>query len=796
MIQRTIDILLSLIGIILMLPFFPIILILIKLDSKGPVFYLCDRIGKDMKPFKMYKFRTMVDTPIQAGGSVCPQCDPRVTPFGRFLRRTKINEVPQFINILKGDMTFVGPRPEAPDLAALYPENVKRIFSIKPGLVGPNQILGRNEEELYPPGVDEKKFYIEKILPPKLKIDLEYIDNPNIFKNFRYIFLGVLKTLTGLLSKKHIQQNKSQLYLLSIDLILAIFSYSLTFCLITGRTSVMTAVMFLPFLISVRLCCAFYFGLYNRIIKYISYSDVLNTLKAVASGTIMITTLAVVMKWPVYTRAMALLDSFLLFMLLSGLRFGVRFWWEKYNKETSPLKPINAIIYGAGKAGLFAHNALASAWAGTYQVIGFIDDAPEKYGKTLNGLKILGNRHHLDALIKLYSINELIIAIPNASGDNLASIIDLCRKIGIKYRVFNCLVNVESECHLSYPVRDLTLADILPLKRIVMDRSAVQPFISGKTILVNGSGGALGLELCREIMHMGCTKLIVMDRFEAYLTELLVSLNNEFVNDRIVPVLNDGDWYEKIKQTFLIHRPEIVFHAGMRKYAPIIEINRNSIFKDNFEYTFKIAKLAEKYRCENFVLISSDAVKNNQGFIFDSLRIAELQLHKFFINKPTRFIVTRICDILENRGCMVSLIENQIKRKETISLPRDKVSIHLLSKRSAAHFILQTLAEASRPEFPESIFTCNAEPAIDLKEIATKTASLYGLRLGIDVPVRYSRRMSKRMQSSFSDREHEKLISTNHEAIMMLQKDYELNPTKHLRVNHQFPVIKFSASQT
>jgi len=111
--KRAIDILLSGFGMIIAIPFLPFVALLIKLDSKGPMFYSTDRVGKGMKIFRMHKFRTMMDTSIEVGESVSPQYDPRVTPFGRFLRRTKMNELPQLFNILKGDMTFVGPRPEA-----------------------------------------------------------------------------------------------------------------------------------------------------------------------------------------------------------------------------------------------------------------------------------------------------------------------------------------------------------------------------------------------------------------------------------------------------------------------------------------------------------------------------------------------------------------------------------------------------------------------------------------------------------------------------------------------------------
>jgi len=223
--KRLMDILLSLAGIISVLPFFPLILLLIKLDSRGPVFFLGERIGKDMKTFRMYKFRTMIDTPVEVGESLSPAKDPRVTSFGRFLRRTKMNELPQLINILKGEMTFVGPRPEAPDLFELYPEKAKRIFSVKPGLISPGTILGRNEEDFYPQGVDIKKYYIEEILPKKIEVDLEYLKNQSLFKDLGYIALGIKETLFGALSKSHIHDNRSHIYLFMTDSFLILCSF-------------------------------------------------------------------------------------------------------------------------------------------------------------------------------------------------------------------------------------------------------------------------------------------------------------------------------------------------------------------------------------------------------------------------------------------------------------------------------------------------------------------------------------------------------------------------------------------
>src|SRR5262245_47435646 len=225
MMKRCLDLVLACIGLVLVLPFFPLIGLLIKLDSRGPVLYRCERIGKNGKPFQMYKFRTMLEITLPIWASVCPQDDLRVTRFGYILRRTKINELPQLLNILKGEMTFVGPRPEAPDLAALYPDYARTIFTVTPGLVGPNQILGRNEEEWYPPDVDPQRYYIEEILPKKLPLDLEYVCHSSLVKDLQYLILGIKETVCKAISWKLVLQNKSQIYLLSIDVVLSMISF-------------------------------------------------------------------------------------------------------------------------------------------------------------------------------------------------------------------------------------------------------------------------------------------------------------------------------------------------------------------------------------------------------------------------------------------------------------------------------------------------------------------------------------------------------------------------------------------
>ena len=742
MAKRLMDIFLALIGIVTALPFLPIMALLIKLDSRGPVFYLAPRVGKDMKNFKMYKFRTMINAPICVEDSLCPEYDPRVTSFGRFLRRTKINELPQLINILKGEMTFVGPRPEAPDLAELYPEEAKRVFSVKPGLVGPSTILGRNEEELYPPGVDAKKYYIEKILPKKVEIDLEYLKSLSPFKELQYILMGVKETLTGALRKKHIHDNRSQMYLLIADIFLIICSYILAVVIysrnIPGGANLIRPFTILPVATVILLSCNVYFGMYSCLIRYISYHEILGVLKGVTSGSLFLVLLAWVVGLDAYSKMIAVMNWGFLILALSGLRVCLKLYWEKMNPETETREKRRIFIFGAGDAGNSAYQALNLEKNSPFEVVGFIDDAPNKYGKKLHGVKVLGNRHHIKALARLYKVEEILLAESNGNPDVASEVIDICQKVGLRYRVFSSLRDLDTVSRYTFPVRTLQFTDMLPLERIHADRAAVKRVLADKTVLINGSGGALGMELCRQILQLGCRRLIIVDRYESYLNELVASLFNVFSQDLIIPVLGDTDKIDTLEEVFENHQPDIVFHASMRKYVPFLRLNLDDVGQANYVRTFNLAKVASKFKCELFVMISSLAAAQNGNPITDSLRVAEVSLEHFFNDTNTRLTIVRICDVIENRGGIVSLIEEQIRNQQTVTLPSADAEIYLMSKYSTTAFILQALAETDGTASEKRVFICKPSSRMPLVEVASKLANLYGLKLNTDLQIKYT----------------------------------------------------------
>jgi len=193
MVKRLFDIFFSFAGLIIFLPLFLIIAVFIKLDSKGPVFFRHERVGRNFKDFKIYKFRTMNADAGNTAPQITVSGDKRVTKIGKFLRKYKIDELPQLINILMGEMSFVGPRPEVRKYIELFKQDYKKLLKIRPGITDPASIKYSDEESLLSFSNNWEEDYIKKILPEKIKLSLHYIDNHNVFIDCRLIFKTIFE---------------------------------------------------------------------------------------------------------------------------------------------------------------------------------------------------------------------------------------------------------------------------------------------------------------------------------------------------------------------------------------------------------------------------------------------------------------------------------------------------------------------------------------------------------------------------------------------------------------------------
>jgi lipopolysaccharide/colanic/teichoic acid biosynthesis glycosyltransferase len=192
--KRAFDVVAALLGLVLLAPLLLLVGLLIKLDSTGPVFFRQERIGKAFRPFYIYKFRTMVQDAPGKGGPITFGADPRITRVGRVLRKTKIDEVPQLINVLRGEMSFVGPRPEVRPYVELFREDYQEILEVVPGITDLASVQYRNEAEILGRFDDPAAAYVGHILPDKIKLAKDYVRRASFFFDMTLI----LKTLMRL----------------------------------------------------------------------------------------------------------------------------------------------------------------------------------------------------------------------------------------------------------------------------------------------------------------------------------------------------------------------------------------------------------------------------------------------------------------------------------------------------------------------------------------------------------------------------------------------------------------------
>lgn len=193
MIKRAFDFTAALIGLLLLSPIFLLVAAIIKLTSRGPVFFRQTRMGKDFRPFEIYKFRSMVVDAPKLGGQITAGRDPRITGIGHFIRKTKLDELPQLINVLNGDMSLVGPRPEVPRYVELFADDYRQVLSVRPGITDLASVKYRDESEILGAAADPDRAYIEQVLPDKIALAKEYIAHASFTYDVGLIFRTLWK---------------------------------------------------------------------------------------------------------------------------------------------------------------------------------------------------------------------------------------------------------------------------------------------------------------------------------------------------------------------------------------------------------------------------------------------------------------------------------------------------------------------------------------------------------------------------------------------------------------------------
>ena len=454
MIKEIFDRTLAALGLFVAAPLMVLLGILIKVESPGPIFFKHLRVGKNGRSFRMYKFRKMPQD-LNAGPSISPKHDLRLTKVGRVLERLKLDELPQLFNILKGEMSVVGPRPEIPEIVRLYNAEQQKVLAVKPGLFGPNQIAWRNEKNLFPNDLsDVEAYYIEQILPQKLARDLRYVKEQRFVLDLKYFFLAIAVTLFEPLKPVHFMRRKGEIFHLAIDLGLCalafagalLIKYDLNLSAVLWRQSLVV----LPVLLFWQMIAFVFFGIYQQVWNYAGKEDLLMIMKAILLATALAGVIVYVFGSVQFPVSVFILDAILCIGFIGGTRL-LRSSFQHRSAATKVRSQKNIMIYGASPEGELLLRRILADLEPYGCPIGFLDGDPARRGGKIHGVEVLGNSYDLPLLNELYGIEEIYIAASENNNGDLEQLLRICGKLHVKHKFVATTFSTE-EIRLTNPV--------------------------------------------------------------------------------------------------------------------------------------------------------------------------------------------------------------------------------------------------------------------------------------------------------------------------------------------------------
>ncbi|MDR3320976.1 MAG: polysaccharide biosynthesis protein [Synergistaceae bacterium] len=461
--------------------------------------------------------------------------------------------------------------------------------------------------------------------------------------------------------------------------------------------------------------------------------------------------------------------SSLAIMLFAGLFFagGARASWRLAELSSSPhgaaLPSKRTLIIGAGEAGAYIARDMQRR---TYDLlpVGFIDEDPEKLGKIIAGLPVLGGDSSLSYLAQSMNIDVALIAIPSASGARMREYLDTLSKIGIEVRVLPSLWELADGRVEVSRLRSVELQDLLRREPIELDEEGIGEYIGGKRILVTGAGGSIGSEICSQVLKHSPSELIVLGHGEQSIYTLQQNLGEDGVKIPLRPVIADIADFAAMRRLFESSAPDVVFHAGAHKHVPLMEENPREALRVNALGSWTLFELAGLCGAERFVMISSDKAVRPSSVMGATKRIAERLISCAWRAHPnTRYMTVRFGNVLGSRGSVVPLFERQIKRGGPVTVTHRDMTRYFMLIPEAVSLVLQAGFMGRGGE----LYMLDMGDPVNITEMAETLIRLHGREPYSDVQIVFTgiRPGEKLFEELFYDPDH--VDRTGHDKIFL-----------------------------
>ena len=392
------------------------------------------------------------------------------------------------------------------------------------------------------------------------------------------------------------------------------------------------------------------------------------------------------------------------------------------------------MVIGAGEAANLIIKEIVNSNFSTMVIKCIIDDDKGKWGKFIQGIKVVGGRDKIVECADVYDVDEIIVAMPSAPRTEIRELLEICKDTNCKLRSLPGMYQlVNGEVSVS-KLRDVEVEDLLGRDPITVDMDSILGYVQGKVVLVTGGGGSIGSELCRQIAAHKAKQLVIVDIYENSVYDIQQELKKKYPELDLVVLIASVRNTNRMNYIFSRYKPHIVYHAAAHKHVPLMEDSPTEAVKNNVFGTFKTAQAAAMSGVQRFVMISTDKAVNPTNIMGASKRICEMIIQTFDKHYNTEFVAVRFGNVLGSNGSVIPLFRRQIAAGGPVTVTHPDIIRYFMTIPEAVSLVLQAGAYAKGGE----IFVLDMGEPVKILTLAENLIKLSGFRVGEDIKIEFT----------------------------------------------------------